>query len=176
MLALIEAVERLLIRLGVVSGFATLLITLVVVFDVGGRSFFNSPFHSGVEIAELLMIVLVFFGLAAAQQQRQNYAIDLVSRHLPMSVQRVLEFLGYLFCLGVVVLLAWLCSKQAISSFERGEAGFGIVAFPLWPARFLLALGLWLLAVQFVCDILRLLAGKPREQLVDTEFRGASAE
>lgn len=162
MLSLIEAVERLLLRLGIASGFATLLITLVVVVDVSARAIFSSPLDMATELSEFLLVVLVFLGLAAAQQNRQNYAIDVASRHLPLALQILLENLGYLFSLVLVAVLAWLSTKQAYSAFQRGEAGFGIIAFPLWPARFLLALGLWLLALQFVCDLLRYLLGAPR--------------
>jgi TRAP-type C4-dicarboxylate transport system permease small subunit len=162
MLALIERVERGLLALSILSGFATLLIIIVVCVDVAGRFFFNAPLHGGVEVSELLMVVLVFFGLAAAQQQRQNYSIELLTRHLPDWAQKLLELLGYATCLAIVLLLAWPSSKQAMMSYERGEAGFGIMPFPLWPARILLAIGLWLLAVQFACDIYRFLVGQPR--------------
>ena len=162
MIALIERVERGLLSLSILSGFATLLIIIVVCADVAGRFMFNSPLHGGVEFSELLMVVLVFFGLAAAQQQRQNYSIELVTRHLAMWMQKLRELLGYITCLAIVILLAWPSSKQAMMSFERGEAGFGIVPFPLWPARILLAVGLWLLAVQFACHIYRFLVGQPR--------------
>ena len=162
MLSFIEAVEGSLSRLGIVSGFATLVITLVVVIDVAGRSLFNLPLHMSTEISELLMVILVFLGLAAAQGNRQNFAIDIASRHLPMSLQLLVEMLGYLFSLVLVAVLAWLSTKQAYSAFERGETGFGIIPFPIWPARFILALGLWLLAVQFLCDVFRYLIGSPR--------------
>jgi len=162
MLQLIGAVERLLMRLGIVSGFATLIITIIVVLDVAGRSLFNAPLHMSTELSELLLVVLVFLGLAAAQQNRQNYAIDIGTRALPQGLQVAIEHLGYLFSLVLVAVLAWLSTKQAISAFERGEAGFGIIPFPIWPARFILAIGLWLLALQFVCDILRYLMGAPR--------------
>lgn len=162
MLQLIEAVERLLLRLGIVSGFATLIVTIIVVLDVAGRSLLNAPLHMSTEISELLLVVLVFLGLAAAQQNRQNYAIDIGTRALPQGLQVAIEHLGYLFSLVLVAVLAWLSTKQAFSAFERGEAGFGIIPFPIWPARFILAIGLWLLALQFVCDILRYLMGAPR--------------
>lgn len=162
MLPLIQAVEGLLLRLGIASGFATLLITIVVVLDVAGRSLFNAPLDMSTEISELLLVVLVFLGLAAAQQNRQNYAIDIASRHLPQGLQLLVENLGYLFSLALVATLAWLSTKQAYSAFLRGEAGFGIIPFPIWPARFILAIGLWLLSLQFVCDIIRYLIGAPR--------------
>ena len=162
MFALLDRIERLLVRLGVVSGFATLVIMVIVVIDVTGRAAFNAPLHSGVEISELLLVCLVFLGLASAQQKRQNFAIEIVARHLPPAGQRALELLGAVACLVIVVLLAWPSANQAIASFNRNEMGFGIVAFPVWPARIMLAIGLWLLALQFAIDILRLVTGRPR--------------
>jgi TRAP-type C4-dicarboxylate transport system permease small subunit len=146
----------------VLSGFATLMITLLVVGDVAGRTFLDAPLHGATEMSELLLVVLVFLGLASAQQKRQNYAIDVVSRQLPVSLQGVLEHLGYLVCLLLTVGLAWFTTKQALASYARGEAGFGIIPFPIWPARFLLAMGLWLLSLQFVCDLIRYVIGHPR--------------
>lgn len=156
---LVGVLEAGLARLGIVSGFGTLLIMIIVCADVAGRTLFNAPFHSGVEVSELMLVCLVFLGLAAAQQQKQNYAIDILTQHLPAWLQRGLELVGYVACLAIVVMIAWPSSKQAITSFNRGEAGFGIVPFPVWPARAILALGLWLLALQFVFDIFRLLTG-----------------
>ena len=176
MLQLIEAVEWLLLRLGIASGLATLLITIVVVIDVAGRAIFSSPLHSATEISELLLVVLVFLGLAAAQQNRQNYAIDVATRHLPPGVQAALELLGFIFCLAVVVVLAWLSTKQAFNAYERGEAGFGIIPFPIWPARFILAAGLWLLVVQFVCDIIRHIVGRPRAVAAEGDIVGGGKE
>lgn len=173
MLSLIEAIEWLLLRLGVLSGFATLIVTLVVVTDVAGRSLFNTPLHSATEVSELLLVALVFLGLAGAQQKRQNYAIDIASRHLPGPLQNALETAGYLFCLVLTVGLAWFSTKQAISSYGRGEAGFGIIPFPIWPARFILSIGLWLLSAQFVCDILRYLTGNLRVTAADDAISGS---
>lgn len=162
MSCILDRIERLLVRLGIVSGFATLLIMAIVCVDVAGRSIFNAPLHSGTEISELLLVSLVFLGLAAAQQQRQNFAIDVLMRHFPPAVQRVFDGVSYAVCLGLLVLLAWPSSKQALMSLERGESGFGIVAFPIWPARIVLAVGLWLLALQFAIDLYRLLSGRRR--------------
>lgn len=163
MIALIERLERALLSLSIISGFATLLVILIVVTDVAGRYLLNLPFHSGVELSELLLVILVFLGLAAAQQQRQNYSIDILTQHFPHRIQKAFELAGYAACLLIVVVLAWPSSKQAIASFERGESGFGIVPFPLWPARVILAVGLWLLALQFLCDLYRHIVGLPRQ-------------
>lgn len=162
MLARIEAIERWFMRLGIAGGVATLAITLVIVVDVIARFLFNAPIHGANELCELLLVAMVFVGLAAAQQGRQNYAIDMATRHLPTAIQALLELLAHIFCLLLVGTLAWFSTRQGLDSFRRGEAGFGVFRFPIWPARFVLTIGLWLLTVQFVCDILRHLMGQPR--------------
>lgn len=159
MLRVLDSVEAVLIRLGILSGFGTLLIMIIICVDVAGRFLFNAPLDSGVELSELLLVSLVFLGLAAAQQQKQNFSIEILTQHLPCWLQRALELFACLACLAIIVIIAWPSSKQAFTSFERGEAGFGIVPFPVWPARTILAAGLWLLALQFAFDAVRLLTG-----------------
>lgn len=169
MFRLFDRIEAMLVRLGVLSGFATLVIMVIVCIDVAGRAVFNAPLHSGTELSELLLVALVFLGLGAAQQQRQNFAVDVVVRHFPERVRRGFDLFSYVVCFGLVLTLAWPSTKQAIASFERGESGFGIVAFPVWPARTILAIGLWLLAVQFASDIYRLLTGRPNPRSAGIE-------
>lgn len=178
MFRLFDRIESLLVRLGVLSGFATLVIIVIVCIDVAGRAVFNAPLHGGTELSELLLVSLVFLGLGAAQQQRQNFAVDVLVRHFPERVRRGFDLFSYLVCFGLVVALAWPSTKQALASFERGESSFGIVAFPVWPARAILAIGLWLLAVQFASDIYRLLTGRrnPRSPGIESAASGSMAE
>jgi len=161
MSGIVRALERLMLQLGVLSGFATLAIMLIVVLDVAGRSLLGQPIDGGNELSELLLVGLIFLGLASAQQQRHNFAIDMLTRHLPAAVLRWLEALTWTFSLAVVVLLAWLSARQALVSVERSEASYGVISFPIWPARIVIAFGLALLAVQLAFDIVRRVRGRP---------------
>lgn len=152
--------ERLTLQLGTLSGFATLAIMVAVTLDVCGRFFFNAPIPGANEFSELLLVAMIFLGLAAAQQQRQHFAIEIAIQHLPPSIKRWFVLGGWLVSLAIVGLLAWLSAKQAWASMLRDEASYGMIAFPIWPARIVLAFGLALLALQFAIDIARML--RPR--------------
>lgn len=149
--------QRLTLQLGILSGFGTLLMTIVIVADVAGRVFFNAPIPGGNEFSELLLIAMIFLGLAAAQQHRQHFAVELVTQHLTPAVKRWVDIGGWLVSLAVVGLLTWLSAKQAWLAMLRGEASYGTVSFPIWPARAILAFGLGLLSLQLAVDILRAL-------------------
>lgn len=172
MFQVIERVEWLMLKLGSISGFATLLIMILVCIDVVGRWLFNLPLRAGVEMSELLLVSLVFLGLAAAQQRRQNYAIDILYAQLSPRIQRILDYFSLICCVGILVVLAWPSSTLALASFYRNEMGFGLAQFPIWPARILLAIGLWFLALQFAFDLLRLIFDRPRAQLSQSTLEG----
>ena len=152
--------ERLSLQLGTLSGFATLAIMIAVTVDVAGRFFFNSPIPGANEFSELLLVAMIFLGLAAAQQQRQHFAIEIAIQHLPPTARRWVDLVSLLISLAIVGLLAWLSAKQSWTAMLQDEASYGLIAFPIWPARMVLAFGLGLLGVQIVLDILRLLRGR----------------
>ncbi len=52
-----------------------------------------------------------------------------------------------------------MSTLAAIRSTQRGEVSFGVIAFPVWPGRIILAAGLILLSIQLLVDFVRLLAG-----------------
>lgn len=155
-----RAFDWLTAQFGALSGFGTLAIMVVVVIDVLGRALFNSPLPGGNEFSELLLVSMIFLGLAAAQQQRQHFAIEIAVQHLPPGLRRWVDIFGWLVSLAVVCLLAWLSARQAWTSMLRSEASYGTISFPIWPARIVLAFGLALLALQYAVDIVRRARGR----------------
>ncbi len=153
--------QRMTLNLGILSGFGTLVIMVLIVVDVAGRTLFNTPIPGSNEFSELLLIAMIFLGLAAAQQRREHFAIELAIQYLPPSAKRWVTLGGWLVSLAVVGLLAWLSARQAWTSMLRNEASYGTIAFPIWPARAVLALGLGLLSLQLVIDIVRALRPTP---------------
>ncbi|WP_170216266.1 TRAP transporter small permease [Allostella humosa] len=156
-----RTIQRLALGLGILSGFGTVVMMLLIVADVAGRTFFNVSLPGSSELAELLLVAMIFLGLAAAQQRREHFNIELATQYLPPLVKQVVALAGWVISLAVVGLLAWLSSKQAWTAFLRDEASYGIIAFPIWPARMLIAFGLALLAVQILLDIAGTLRPRP---------------
>lgn len=156
MSAFIRYIDRATAGLGTLSGITVLIVMLVVCGDVAGRSFFNAPLVGATEFSELLLACLIFFGLAAAQQARQHYMVELVVVRLSPRVREFLAGLTLLMSAGVTGLLFWYSVGQAISSFEMDEISFGTVAFPIWPARAIVAFGLGLFSLQYIIQFLRL--------------------
>jgi len=139
--------------LGLASSIAVMVITVAIVADVLGRSIWTTPLDGASEFAVSALIVVVYFGFAAAQRSDSNFRVDMLIRLLPPLAQDVLEVLWRLIAVAVIGLLAWLTSGEAVNSVEMLEASFGTIAFPVWPSRILLAVGMWMLAAQLLLEV-----------------------
>jgi TRAP-type C4-dicarboxylate transport system permease small subunit len=148
-----SALERVSRLLGVASSFAVIAITLAIVTDVTGRYLWSAPIDGASEFAVTAMIVVVYLGLMSAQRSSANFRVDMLLRVLPMGAQAVLEILWRLIACVVLVLLAWLATREAIVSTGMGEASFGTIAFPIWPSRILLSVGMWALTAQMLLEV-----------------------
>lgn len=154
-------IDRLLGRLshllGIASSLAVVGITVAIVIDVTGRFVWAEPLDGASEFAVAALVAVIFLGLAPAQRNSANFRVDLLLRLLPNAGQRLLELGWRLVALAVVGLLAWLTSVEAVRSTAMGEASFGTIAFPVWPARLVLSFGLWVLVAQLLVEIAILL-------------------
>ena len=87
-----------------------------------------------------------------------NYDFRLI-----MPYDRILICVLAILSIVGVGLLALMSTENAIASVQRGESSFGVIAFPIWPGRVAVAVGLWLLCLQFFLDLLRAALGRARE-------------
>lgn len=152
---LVSWLETLFNRLGVLSGFLTLLVMMLVVVDVTSRFLFNAPIPGAEEIAILLLVAKIYISMPTAQQEGQNFEVDIVTRLLPPRTLRVVRSVTLAVSVIVVGLIAWLTVGLAWESVLENELTSGTVPFPVWPSRVLIAFGLVCLTLQFLFDLLR---------------------
>jgi TRAP-type C4-dicarboxylate transport system permease small subunit len=155
----IRAIEKLNLAMGVMTGGAILLITLIIVADVAMRSFLGAPIPGATESSTLLLIGLVYLGLASVQLSKANFRVEAVLSILPDKWSRWLEFTTTLIAMVAIGLFAWITGHEAWNSTMRGEMSYGAITFPVWPARVVITFGLILLTLQLLCDCLRLASG-----------------
>lgn len=155
----IATIEQVNVVMGVLSGLTTLLITLIIVADVSMRALFTAPIAGATETSTLLMIALVYLGLASVQVQKANFRVEVVLTLLPPSWRRWLDLVVTMLSAVAIGIFAWYTSGEALRSFLRNEVEYGAIDFPVWPARIIIAFGLILLMLQLVGDCARLLFG-----------------
>ncbi len=154
---------RLLIKVtrvaAVLSGVSILLMMIAGAADViatnldvvGLRS---RPIPATFEFMGAMMVVTVFLAVSFAQHDRRHIRVELLVRRLPVFWQKAADVLQFGLATMVFGFMARMAWPAAIHGFNVGEYATGIINFPLWPARFVLAFGVTLMTVQCLFDLL----------------------
>jgi TRAP-type C4-dicarboxylate transport system permease small subunit len=130
------------------SGIFTLAIMILVVVDVVLRDVFTKSLGGTIEISEVLLVFLVFLGVAFAQQAQAHVNTNLVTSRVPPRVARVMKTLGHVIVAGVLLWTTWVTATRGWDAMQAGEARFGLRSVPVWPARLMIPVGLLLLSLE----------------------------
>ncbi|MBK6787410.1 MAG: TRAP transporter small permease subunit [Betaproteobacteria bacterium] len=156
--------------LGIAANLALLAIMFGVSADAVLRYAFNRPVAGTLEGVELLLVFAVFLSLAATQAARGHVAVDIVAGRLRGKPRAALQ--AFTAALGVLLfaVVSWATGDMAIRSWQMGESAAGLIPFPIYPSRTLVALGSLLLAIELLCEFARALVslcGRPMEADTD---------
>lgn len=114
----------------------------------------SQPIPATFEFMGAMMVVTVFLAVSFAQHKRRHIRVEVLVKLLPTSLQKVADVIQYALSAAVFVMIAWFTWPAAIHAFSVGEYAPGLIKFPLWPARFVLAFGATLMTVQCLFDML----------------------
>lgn len=160
----LEKYSRLQARaLNLVGVCAIPLIAINVTADVIGRYFFNRPIPGALDLSELLLVVVVCFALAYTASIREHMSVDVVTSRLGRRAEAILNVLTGLTGLAVLLLLTFYAALDGITTYRSGLET-SILHMPIYPFRFVVAIGFFALSLELICQWLRsierLLGGK----------------
>jgi TRAP-type C4-dicarboxylate transport system permease small subunit len=162
---LAKLLERTAFVVLLVGGIGMLMSMFLGVADVIGTQVLHVPVPGPFEITESTMVVIVFGALTYAQIRRAHIRVELLYTRMGPRVQAALDVFAGLCGLLFFGLLLWQAWLEAAYSLKIGEATDGLIRFPLYPARIVLAAGTALLvlrlALDVVMDIPRIATGAP---------------
>jgi len=134
-----------------VAAILAFLLCFLVCADVIGRVIFNSPVKGTPEIVSFSIVVICFLQAPFAIRSGGMICVDAVTSHLPPLAQRVLEILGYLLGITFFSIVCWGSIDPSIHAWTSNEfEGEGALRVPVWPARFIILLGTFLAAFNYL--------------------------
>jgi TRAP-type C4-dicarboxylate transport system permease small subunit len=135
----------------VVAATLAFLLCFLVCADVIGRVVFNSPVKGTPEIVSFSIVVVLWLQAAYAIRSGGMIWVDAVHVHLPNRVQRCCEVLGALLGVAFFGLVCWGSLDPAMYSWSSNEfEGEGALRVPVWPAKFMVVLGSFLAAFNYL--------------------------
>ncbi|MBT3371067.1 MAG: TRAP transporter small permease [Rhodospirillaceae bacterium] len=126
-----------------------------VVAEVIGRYVFNSPLPGHLEGAELLLPMIVFFGVSYVQARDGHVGMTFVVDALPKKVRRVTDILSLIVSALTCAALAYFASKNAWLSWDYEDVTMSPPYWPVWPSAAVIPLGYGMIAVRMLLQILQ---------------------
>jgi TRAP-type C4-dicarboxylate transport system permease small subunit len=158
-------VERLAFAILLVGGFGMLMSMFLGVADVVGSQILRIPVPGPKELTESTMVVIVFGALTYAQIRRSHIRVELLYTRAGPRMQAAMDVLAGVCGLIFFGLLLWQAIGEAQYSLQIHEATVGLIRFPLYPARIVLAAGTALLILRLALDVVhdlgRIFTGAP---------------
>lgn len=146
------------IAAALIAGIAILMLT-----EIFMRSAIGTPLDFGWEYSAYGMATIFFLGSAYALRGGGHVRVSLLLEALPERAARGVDVACSVVGLAIAVYAAAAAIDLAAVSFARGTTSFTPTKTPLFIPQALVALGLVMLAAQFVARLLRLLLGMTPE-------------
>ena len=148
------ALERLAFAILVVGGIGMLMSMALGVADVAGTELLGQPVPGAREVTESTMVLIVFGALTYAQIRRGHIRVELLYTRMGPRTRAAMDLAAHAFALLFFGLMCWQAILEAGFSIDFGESTDGLIRFPLWPARIVLAAGTGLVCLQLVLDMI----------------------
>ena len=141
--------------LNLASVFIIMFLMFFATAEILGRYLFNSPIPGHVEIVELIMAGVVFFGIAYTERVGGHVRMELfVTRILKGRGYHIAEAITVTLSLFVYLFILVYTFKFALFSFQVGDTT-AYIYWPTWPSKFAIPLGSLFLCIRFVIELIQ---------------------
>ena len=145
--------------MSVIAGLALFTMMAMMTIHVIGRKL-GQPVPGAFEASEQLMVIVFAFPLAEVGLRKGHIIFELVIRTFSEKGRKRMEILNHfagLALFGPLTVKAWQIAWKMFSIREYRQ---GMVDFPIWPFRILIAIGLTVFFFQLAVSLVNGLRGK----------------
>ena len=123
------------------AGAVALTVIAAVTFgDVVGRYFFHASFPFTVELTQIAMALVVYFGVGLVTHENAHISADVVILRLPLQLRALLAIVTNLLALAFLALMVWRLWSKAEFLYAKGDRTM-VWTVPLWPVAVAVAAG-----------------------------------
>jgi TRAP-type C4-dicarboxylate transport system permease small subunit len=106
---------------GLMAAMALFTIMWLTLVDVIGRRFFSHSVPGGLELTEILMVIVIFGAMPLVSWRNEHVVFDSLDNMLPDWVRDIQARVVHLVCAGTFGFLAYLMTTRADRLTEYGD-------------------------------------------------------
>jgi C4-dicarboxylate transporter DctQ subunit len=135
--------------MNLIAAAAIFFLMFVGVFQVVGRTAFNTAIYGYIDYMEQASALFAFLGISYAQRAGAHIRMDLLLRGVSLRVLWALELFAVLVALIVVTILVDTTFENFLRAWQLGDSTIDI-KLPVWPTKLLVPIVLAILWVRLV--------------------------
>jgi TRAP-type mannitol/chloroaromatic compound transport system permease small subunit len=156
LLGLSRVIDALNERLGRSLSWVVLVMVLISAANASVRKIFDFSSNSFLEIQWYLFAAVFLLGAGYTLLRNEHVRIDVISARLSRRAQIWIDIFGTIFfLLPMAILIGWLGWPVFVDSYVRDEVSSNAGGLTIWPARLLVPVGFFLLAVQGISELIK---------------------
>jgi TRAP-type C4-dicarboxylate transport system permease small subunit len=144
--------------MSVVSMIASVAMMLLITVDVFMRRLLNSPILGSYEIGKVLLVIVVFFGVAYVMTIKGHVIVDTLTRLYPKKWQIIVSGIANFLSLLIVALICWQSAVYGFHMLEAGETSV-LLRILVGPFILIVAFGCAALFLVILVQFIYTLAG-----------------
>lgn len=134
------------------GGWLVSVVMLLLIIDFVGRGIYK-PVPGMTEGARFALIAIVYLGIAYCEQIKSHVRVELLMSKLQPRWGRVLNIFSYLVAVLILPVVVYAAGDNALWSFQVKEAVPSPTPLPVYPAKFILVIGLVLYWFQLLVHL-----------------------
>jgi len=147
--------------MGLISAVAILILVIGMTAQVITRWVADTSLPGMTSLAQAMLLLSIFFALSWAAVRGEHISVRLVTDRLPDRSQRWIDVAIWLVTTAFMVWLTWASAALALRRTMDGESNADVsLVWPIWPWRWVMAVGLAAFTVMSLMNLVRSLLGR----------------
>ena len=136
-----------------VSGVTLTALMFMTVADIVIRKWLSFNFRGAYELTQIMLVIIVFFGVAYAHDNGDHVVIDFVYVLLPHKGKRVFSAICSILNMLLALAMCWMVFRYGMALIPR-NAATSTLKIPWWPIVTVSTVGMIGYALSIVGDLI----------------------
>ncbi len=143
-----QIVQKMSMAVAALASAFLILMMVHVTADIVMKLVFNAPIIGTLEtVSYYYMVSIVFLPLAFVELRNEHVSVDLIFRNFPPKLQVFVYVMGCALAIAYYGLFCYQTLLDALRATEQRETVMANILFYVWPSRWALPIGSFLLIV-----------------------------
>ena len=128
-------------------GYFLALLMVMLLLDIILRTA-GHPIIGVGELSMFVMFITVYLGMGDCERTGNHIKVNFLTERMSPSTKKFFGIFTGLLCTFMLIVCTYAMAINTLDSYEGDEAIAGLIAFPVWPVKFIMTMGITLYTLQ----------------------------